>query len=151
MILTQLWKESKLILNNAWGLGMSTPHEVKNPQHNFIVGPYWVLQYLQFPILGLCSTLACICWIPLVQGAPVQIYKYEHKGRNRDINVSLEEQVYYQWKYPKRNLLLMATHASILAWRIHGQRSLAGYRPRDLKEPDMTEHLTHASVTFSLP
>ena len=42
----------------------------------------------------------------------------------------------------------MATHASILACRIHGQRSLAGYRPWDLKEPDMTEHLTHASVTF---
>ena len=23
----------------------------------------------------------------------------------------------------------MATHSSILAWRIHGQRSLAGYSP----------------------
>ena len=28
----------------------------------------------------------------------------------------------------------MATHSSILAWRIHGQRSLAGYRPWDDEE-----------------
>ena len=36
----------------------------------------------------------------------------------------------------------MATHSSILAWRIHGQRSLAGYSPWGWKEPDMTEGLT---------
>ena len=30
----------------------------------------------------------------------------------------------------------MAIHASILAWRIHGQRSLAGYSPRGHKESD---------------
>ena len=28
----------------------------------------------------------------------------------------------------------MATHSSILAWRIHGQRSLAGYSPWGCKE-----------------
>ena len=33
----------------------------------------------------------------------------------------------------------MATHFSILAWRIHGQRSLAGYSPWGGKESDMTE------------
>ena len=33
----------------------------------------------------------------------------------------------------------MATHSSILAWRIHGQRSLVGYSPWDCKELDMTE------------
>ena len=33
----------------------------------------------------------------------------------------------------------MATHSSILAWRIHGQRSLAGYNPWDHKESDRTE------------
>ena len=33
----------------------------------------------------------------------------------------------------------MATHSSILAWRIHGQRSLAGYNPWDHKELDRTE------------
>ena len=32
----------------------------------------------------------------------------------------------------------MATHSSILAWRIHGQRSLEGYSQRH-KELDMTE------------
>ena len=37
----------------------------------------------------------------------------------------------------------MATHSSILAWRIHGQRSLEGYSLWGLKEPDMTEQLTH--------
>ena len=32
-----------------------------------------------------------------------------------------------------------ATHASILAWRIQGQRSLAGYSPGGREEADMTE------------
>ena len=33
----------------------------------------------------------------------------------------------------------MATHSSILAWRIHGQRGLVGYSPWGHKELDMTE------------
>ena len=33
----------------------------------------------------------------------------------------------------------MATHSIILAWRIHGQRSLMGYSPWGHKESDMTE------------
>ena len=33
----------------------------------------------------------------------------------------------------------MATHSSILAWRIHGQRSLVGYSPRGRKESDTTK------------
>ena len=37
----------------------------------------------------------------------------------------------------------MTTHSSIFAWRIPGQRSLAGYSPRVHKESDMTEHSTH--------
>ena len=36
----------------------------------------------------------------------------------------------------------MATHSSILAWRIHGQRSLAGYSPRGWKESDTTKRPT---------
>ena len=32
----------------------------------------------------------------------------------------------------------MATHFNILAWEIHGQRSLAGYRVGVAKESDMT-------------
>ena len=37
----------------------------------------------------------------------------------------------------------MATHSSILAWRIlHGQRSPVGYSPWGHKESDMTEGLT---------
>ena len=47
----------------------------------------------------------------------------------------------------------MAIHSSILAWRIHGQRSLVGYSPRGRKESDMTErlHLTspHAILLFT--
>ena len=31
-----------------------------------------------------------------------------------------------------------APHSSIFAWRIHGQRSLAGYSPWVHKEPDTT-------------
>ena len=34
----------------------------------------------------------------------------------------------------------MATHSTILAWKFHGQRNLAGYSPWGLKELDMTEH-----------
>ena len=36
----------------------------------------------------------------------------------------------------------MATHSSILAWRIPWKRSLVGYSPRGCKESDMTEWLT---------
>ena len=36
----------------------------------------------------------------------------------------------------------MATHSSILAWRIRGQRSLVGYSRWSLKESDTTERLT---------
>ena len=43
----------------------------------------------------------------------------------------------------------MATHSSILAWRIHGQGSLMGYSPWGCKELDMTErlHFTCSSVS----
>ena len=34
---------------------------------------------------------------------------------------------------------VMTTHSSILAWRIHKQRSLVGYSPWGGKESDMTE------------
>ena len=33
----------------------------------------------------------------------------------------------------------MATHSSILTWRISGQRSPVGYSPRDRNESDMTQ------------
>ena len=33
----------------------------------------------------------------------------------------------------------MATHSSILAWEIHGQRSLAGYSPWGHRELDTAE------------
>ena len=36
----------------------------------------------------------------------------------------------------------MATHSSILDWRIHGQRRLASYSPWGHKESDTTERLT---------
>ena len=35
----------------------------------------------------------------------------------------------------------MENHSSILAWRIHGQRSLVGYSPWGHKESDTTEQL----------
>ena len=45
----------------------------------------------------------------------------------------------------------MATHSSILAWRSHGQRSLAGYSPWGHKELEMTVQLSmhsHIYTTF---
>ena len=36
----------------------------------------------------------------------------------------------------------MTTHSSILAWRIHGQGSLAGYSLWGRKELDTTERIT---------
>ena len=33
----------------------------------------------------------------------------------------------------------MATHSSVLAWKIHGQRSLLSYSPWGRKESDTTE------------
>ena len=38
----------------------------------------------------------------------------------------------------------MATHASVLPWRIHGQRSLAGYRPWGHRQSDTAEATYHA-------
>ena len=35
----------------------------------------------------------------------------------------------------------MASHSSILAWRIHGQRNLAGYSSLGRKEPGTAEQL----------
>ena len=43
----------------------------------------------------------------------------------------------------------MALNSNILAWRIHGQRSLADYSPWSRKELDTTEQLT-LSLSFSL-
>ena len=37
----------------------------------------------------------------------------------------------------------MATYSSILAWRIPGKRSLAGYNPQSCKESDTTEVTEH--------
>ena len=39
----------------------------------------------------------------------------------------------------------MATHSSIPAWKIHGQRSLVGYNPWDHKS-DITEHVDWGGV-----
>ena len=41
----------------------------------------------------------------------------------------------------------MATHSSILAWKIHGQRSPVGYSPWGRKESDITERL-HFSTFY---
>ena len=42
----------------------------------------------------------------------------------------------------------IATHSSILAWRIPWQRSLEGYCPWGCKDPDMTKQLTqHHYIT----
>ena len=40
----------------------------------------------------------------------------------------------------------MEIHSSILAWGIHGQRSLVGYSPWDHTESDTTKQLTHTHI-----
>ena len=42
----------------------------------------------------------------------------------------------------------IVTHSGILAWRIHGQRTLAQWSPQSHKESDMTEATkrTHTSL-----
>ena len=42
------------------------------------------------------------------------------------------------WEDPLEKEL--ATHSSILAWKIPWTEELGGYSPRDCKELDMTEH-----------
>ena len=44
----------------------------------------------------------------------------------------------------------MATHSSILVWRIPGQRSLVGYSPWVPKELDMTKQLTFILIAHQL-
>ena len=43
-----------------------------------------------------------------------------------------------------------ATHTSILAWRIHGQRSLVGYSPWGCKELDTIEQLNNKTTKTNL-
>ena len=45
----------------------------------------------------------------------------------------------------------MATHSSILAWRIPVDRSPVGYGPWGHKESDMTEQLSTAHVYLWIP
>ena len=45
----------------------------------------------------------------------------------------------------------MATHPSILAWRIHGQRSLLGYSPWGHKGWDITKRLIHTQMKWTIP
>ena len=45
----------------------------------------------------------------------------------------------------------MTTHSSILAWKIHGQRSLEGYSPLAHKTSDTTEHKVIAIVIVQPP
>ena len=45
----------------------------------------------------------------------------------------------------------MATHSSILAWEIRGQRSRAGHRPWGRKESDMTERTSSSKQHFFIP
>ena len=42
----------------------------------------------------------------------------------------------------------MTTHYSILAWKIHGQRTPAGHSPWGCKELDVTEH-THITLLIA--
>ena len=42
----------------------------------------------------------------------------------------------------------MATHSSILAWRIHTQRSQVGYSPWGRKESDTAEQVTLSLSLF---
>ena len=42
----------------------------------------------------------------------------------------------------------MATNSSILAWKTHGQRRLAGYHSWGSKESDMTKHECLIEVMF---
>ena len=42
----------------------------------------------------------------------------------------------------------MTTHSSVLAWRIHGHRSLEGYSPQGHKESDMTEATQYTHIVL---
>ena len=44
----------------------------------------------------------------------------------------------------------MATHISVLAWRIPWTRSLVGNSPQDREESDTTEQVTLSLVTFGV-
>ena len=52
------------------------------------------------------------------------------------------------WKDPLEKE--MATHSSILACRIHGQRSLVDNSPQGHKESDTIEGLTHTHMYISI-
>ena len=82
--------------------------------------PIFVLQQIQ-------------CWAsqvaPVVKNSPVST------GDGKKLVQSLH------WEDPMEEG--MATHSSILTWRISGQRSPVGYSPRDRNESDMTQVTQH--------
>ena len=80
----------------------------------------WQLYFLIFEEPLLFSIVA-----PMVKSLPASI------GDTRGASQSLG------WKDPLEQE--MATHSSILAWKIHGQRSLLCYNPWAHKQSDTTE------------
>ena len=62
------------------------------------------------------------------------------------VKFNLKTHSLYQYVSPEQE---MATHSSILAWKIHGQRSLVGYSPWGCKELGTTERLSmHAQNNY---
>jgi len=83
----------------------------------------------------------CICLRPTCSGEMVSLVAQTVKNPSviRDTWVPS-----LGWEGPLEEG--MATHSSILAWRIHGQRSLAGYSLWGCKESGMTEQIYYYSV-----
>ena len=90
---------------------------------------------------------------PEAPGKPCAVYKTLIPQQGLNPQVSLVAQMvknppamqetqvqFLGWEDPLEKG--MATHSSILAWEIPGQRSLVGYSPWSQKESDMTERLT---------
>ena len=67
-------------------------------------------------------------------------------GKESDCNAGNLGLIPGSGRFPREG---MATHSSILAWKIHGQRSLADYSPWGRKESDMTEQLTYFTLSVT--
>ena len=85
------------------------------------------------------STRSSICYITLIPGGSFS----KESACNQETQVQSLGQEDPMEKE-------MSTHSSILAWRIHGQRSLVGYSPWGHREMAQTELLNNHPSSCSL-
>ena len=108
-----------------------------------------LIAFVCFTILKMYLAKTCLCLFLFCLGGSTNVlcmhlqsfYTGCSVGKESACNVGDPSSIGWGRSLEKK----IATHSSIFAWKIHGQRSLVGYSPWDLKESDTTLQLNHQS------